>query len=185
MALTNPGSEPSSLSRGLIIPWSNVDFTHRAFRNPLRLPKLAVLGTPGERLSPERRECGLVTANKTGFGTSYTSASNVWFTLQNGRLSEVYYPRIDTPSVRNLDFIVTDGQSFAVRAQDGSTSLTRLVNLGHPADQKEAADDRADNPTSLTYQIVNRDREDHWRLTTTFVTDPVVRVCLSTSNLPR
>ena len=48
-------------------------------------------------------------ANKTGFGTSYTTASNVWFTLQNGRLSEVYYPRIDTHSVRNLDFIVTDG----------------------------------------------------------------------------
>src|ERR1700722_18344296 len=76
-------------------------------------------------------------ANKTGFGTSYTTASNVWFTLQNGRLSEVYYPRIDTPSVRNLDFIITDGKSFAVRAQDGSISQTRLVNLGHPADQKE------------------------------------------------
>ena len=28
-------------------------------------------------------------ANKTGFGTSYTSASNVWFTLEGGRLSEV------------------------------------------------------------------------------------------------
>jgi glucoamylase len=111
-------------------------------------------------------------ANKTGFGTSYTTASNVWFTLQNGRLSEVYYPRIDTPSVRNLDFIITDGKSFAVRAQDGSISQTRLVNLGHSADQKELDDDSADNPTSLTYQIVNRDREDRWRLVTTFVTDP-------------
>jgi glucoamylase len=111
-------------------------------------------------------------ANKTGFGTSYTTVSNVWFTLQNGRLSEVYYPRLDTPSVRNLDFIITDGQSFAVRAQDGSTSLTRLVNLGQPAGQKEVDDDSADHPTSLTYQIVNRDRQDRWRLTTTFVTDP-------------
>jgi glucoamylase len=111
-------------------------------------------------------------ANKTGFGTSYTTASNVWFTLQGGRLSEVYYPRIDTPSVRNLDFIVTDGKSFATRAQDASTSLTRLVNLRHPADQKGMDDDSADNPKSLTYQIVNRDRENRWRLTTTFVTDP-------------
>jgi glucoamylase len=93
-------------------------------------------------------------ANKTGFGTSYTTASNVWFTLQGGRLSEVYYPRIDTPSVRNLDFVVTDGQSFAVRAQDASTS-TRLVN-----------------PNSLTYQIVNTDTANRWRLTTTFVADP-------------
>ena len=69
-------------------------------------------------------------ANKTGFGTSYTTASNVWFTLQNGRLSEVYYPLIDTPSVRNLDFIVSDGKTFATRAQDASTSLTRLVIRG-------------------------------------------------------
>jgi glucoamylase len=93
-------------------------------------------------------------ANKTGFGTSYTTPSNVWFTLQGGRLSEVYYPRLDTPSVRNLDFVVTDGQSFAIRAQDASTS-TRLVN-----------------PESLTYQIVNTDTANRWRLTTTYVTDP-------------
>jgi len=69
-------------------------------------------------------------SNKTGVGTSYTTASNVWFTLQGGRLSEVYYPRLDTPSVRNIDFVVTDGHSFAVKAQDASTS-TRLVAPNH------------------------------------------------------
>jgi glucoamylase len=112
-------------------------------------------------------------ANKTGFGTSYTTASNVWFTLQNGRLSEVHYPRIDTPSVRNLDFIVTDGKSFATRAQDTSTSSTRLVNPSHPGDHNESGlDTGTDNPRSLTYQIINLDREGRWRLTTTFVTDP-------------
>src|SRR5689334_9461484 len=65
-------------------------------------------------------------AKKIGFGTSYTTASNVWFTLEGGRLSEVYYPDIGTPSARNLDFVVTDGFSFALRAQDAPTS-TRLV----------------------------------------------------------
>jgi glucoamylase len=94
-------------------------------------------------------------ANKTGFGTSYSTASNVWFTLEGGRLSEVYYPRLDTPSVRNLDFVVTDGHSFAVRAQDASTS-TRLL----------------DPNQSLTYQIVNTDAAHRWRLTATYVTDP-------------
>ena len=97
----------------------------------------------------------------------------MWFTLQGGRLSEVYYPRLDTPSVRNLDFVVTDGQSFAVRVQDASTSLTRLANPDYrrreelhawPKDE-EVAD-------SLTYQIVNTDTAKRWRLTTTFVTDP-------------
>jgi glucoamylase len=104
-------------------------------------------------------------ANKTGFGTSYTRASNVWFTLQGGRLSEVYYPRLDTPSVRNLDFVITDGQSFAQRAQDMPTT-TRLANL-QPGRRKSG-----DDSESLTYQIVNTDTSNRWRLTTTYVTDP-------------
>jgi len=112
-------------------------------------------------------------ANKTGFGTSYTTASNVWFTLEGGRLSEVYYPRIDTPSVRNLDFVVTDGQSFAVRAQDASISLTRLVNPDHGRREEHHGWRKdGDDPNSLTYQIVNTDTANRWRLTTTFVTDP-------------
>jgi Glucodextranase, domain N len=56
-------------------------------------------------------------ANKSGFGTSHTTLSKVWFTLEGGRLSEVYYPRLDTPSVRNIDFMITDGHSFAAQAQ--------------------------------------------------------------------
>ena len=40
-------------------------------------------------------------ANKTGFGTARGRASNVWFTLQGGQLSEVYYPDLSTPSVRS------------------------------------------------------------------------------------
>ncbi|MBV8212703.1 MAG: glucoamylase [Verrucomicrobia bacterium] len=128
---------------------------------------------PANSLIRKGADADWLPADKTGFGTSYTTASNVWFTLQNGRLSEVYYPRIDTPSVRNLDFIVTDGESFATRAQDASTSLTRLVNLKPPGSQKPPGlDSSTDSPRSLTYQIENRDRADRWRLTTTFVTDP-------------
>ncbi|HYY31215.1 MAG TPA: glycoside hydrolase family 15 protein [Chthoniobacterales bacterium] len=110
-------------------------------------------------------------ANKSGFGTSYSTSSKVWFTLEGGRLSEVYYPRLDTPSVRNLDFVVTDGQSFAVRAQDESTS-TRLVNTAHGRKDHGGWREQADAPHSLTYQIVNTDTANRWRLTTTFVTDP-------------
>jgi glucoamylase len=110
-------------------------------------------------------------ADKIGFGTSHTTASNVWFTLEGGRLSELYYPDLSTPSARNIDFVVTDGQSFATRAQDVPTS-TRLVNR-HPGRQPHRwwCKD-GDDPHSLTYQIVNTDAANHWRLTTTFVTDP-------------
>jgi glucoamylase len=111
-------------------------------------------------------------ANKTGFGTSYTTTSKVWFTLQGGRLSEVYYPRLDTPSVRNLDFVVTDGLSFAMKARDASTS-TRLVN---PDRRRRKENHRwckeGDESGSLTYQIVNTDTSRRWQLTTTYVTDP-------------
>jgi glucoamylase len=128
---------------------------------------------PGNSLARKGANADWLPANKTGFGTSHTTASNVWFTLQNGRLSEVYYPRVDTPSVRNLDFIVTDGKSFATRAQDASTSLTRLVNPSHPGDHNQPGlDAGTGGPGSLTYQIVNLDRGGRWRLTTTFVTDP-------------
>ena len=94
-------------------------------------------------------------ANKTGFGTAVGTASKVWLTLQAGRLSEVYYPDLGTPSVRDLDFIVTDGQTFAERAADASTHETRLADA-----------------SSLTYQLVNKAKSGRWKLVETFVTDP-------------
>ena len=52
-------------------------------------------------------------ADKDGFGTSKTTASKVWYTLNKGRLTEVYYPNLGTPSVRDLQFVVSDGKTFA------------------------------------------------------------------------
>ena len=52
-------------------------------------------GAPGERAI-------WTEADKDGFGTSYTTASKVWHTLDDGELTEVYYPDIATPSVRDL-----------------------------------------------------------------------------------
>jgi glucoamylase len=53
-------------------------------------------------------------ADKTGFGTARSRRSNVWFTLQRGRTSEVFYPDLSTPSVRSLGLVVT-GDSFTDR----------------------------------------------------------------------
>jgi glucoamylase len=49
---------------------------------------------------------------KDGVGTAYSATSRIWFTLWNGVLTEVYYPTIDRPQVRDLQFLVTDGESF-------------------------------------------------------------------------
>lgn len=61
-------------------------------------------------------------ADKDGFGTSTTPGSKVWYTLNNGALTEVYYPDLDTPSVRDLQFIVSDGRTFAERETEITAS---------------------------------------------------------------
>ena len=49
---------------------------------------------------------------KEGLGTAYSADSRVWFTLWNGVLTEVYYPTIDRPQLRDMQLLITDGSSF-------------------------------------------------------------------------
>lgn len=50
--------------------------------------------------------------NKDGVGTAYSTASKIWYTLWRGVVTEVYYPTVDKPQVRDLQLLVTDGQTF-------------------------------------------------------------------------
>jgi glucoamylase len=100
-------------------------------------------------------------ADKDGFGTtatppnSTTIPSKVWYTLNNGELTEVYYPDLGTPSVRDLQFIVSDGKTFADLETTATTHRVQLV------------DNRA-----LEYRQVDTDIDGKYRLTKTYVTDP-------------
>ncbi len=51
-------------------------------------------------------------SNKDGVGTAYSTDSPLWFTLWRGVVTEVYYPRIDRPQLRDLQFLLTDGETF-------------------------------------------------------------------------
>ncbi|EQD52594.1 Glucodextranase N domain protein, partial [mine drainage metagenome] len=51
-------------------------------------------------------------SNKEGIGTAYSADSRLWFTLWRGSVSEVYGPTIDLPQVRDLGFLITDGETF-------------------------------------------------------------------------
>jgi len=93
-------------------------------------------------------------ADKTGFGTSKTRQSKVWFTLQGGRISEVFYPDLSTPSVRNLELTVTDGTHQDRQGTDMTTVVSR-------------PDER-----SLRFTLVSTDNDGHYRLTEQVVTDP-------------
>src|SRR5215213_7283039 len=94
-------------------------------------------------------------ADKDGFGTSKTATSKVWYTLNNGELTEVYYPNLGTPSVRDLQFIVSDGKTFADLETEATTQHVQLV------------DNRA-----LEYRQIDTDKDGKYRITKTYVTDP-------------
>src|SRR5215216_2537103 len=93
-------------------------------------------------------------ADKDGFGTSTTTDSKVWYTLDDGELTEVYYPDLGTPSVRDLQFIVSDGKTFAELETDATTHEVQLV------------DEQA-----LVYRQINT-KTGKYRITKTYVTDP-------------
>jgi glucoamylase len=96
-----------------------------------------------------------VPGDKDGFGTARGTASKVWYTLSRGTLNEVFYPRIDTPSLRESQFVVTDGSTFTDREDRDSTHQVQLLSS-----------------SSLTYRLVNTAKSGNWRITKTFVTDP-------------
>ena len=50
--------------------------------------------------------------DKDGIGTAYSAASRIWFTVWNGIVTEVYYPTVDMPQMRDVQLPFTDGESF-------------------------------------------------------------------------
>ena len=52
--------------------------------------------------------------------------------LSRGTLNEVYYPRIDTPSLRDSQFVVTDGSTFTDREDRDATHQVQLLSPRQP-----------------------------------------------------
>jgi glucoamylase len=92
-------------------------------------------------------------ADKDGFGTATGTRSKVWHTLDDGELTEVYYPDIATPALRDLQFVVSDGRRFAERERQSAGHATALAD-----------------PRSLTYRQTSTTRR--YRIVKTYVTDP-------------
>ncbi len=60
-------------------------------------------------------------------------ASRLWFTLGFGIVNEVYYPRVDIPQIRDLGFIVADGEGFWAEVKRVADYQLRLLAPGVPA----------------------------------------------------
>ena len=92
---------------------------------------------------------------KDAVGTAYSTASRVWYTIAAGILTEVFYPTIDTPQIRDLQFLVTDGRTFFHDERRNTVSTIDCVD-----------------EASLGFEIVNVGDEARYTLRKTVIGDP-------------
>lgn len=59
--------------------------------------------------------------------------SRLWFTMGQGIIHEVYYPRVDIPQIRDLGFIVADTQGFWIEVKSLRGYDFELASAGVPA----------------------------------------------------
>ncbi|RZS34315.1 glucoamylase [Herbihabitans rhizosphaerae] len=95
------------------------------------------------------------TGNKDALGTSTTPGSKVWYTVANGVLSEVFYPRADVPNTQDTQYVVTDGSTFVDLERDATEHAVTMP------------DER-----SLEYTVTNTAKSGKYRITSSYVTDP-------------
>ncbi|MGH9466527.1 MAG: glycoside hydrolase family 15 protein [Terriglobales bacterium] len=92
---------------------------------------------------------------KDAVGTAYASSSRVWFTLAQGTLTEMYFPTIDQPQVRDLQFMFTDGKTFFHGERRDCDSHVEVL------------EDEA-----LGYRIVTQDRQGRYQCQKEVIADP-------------
>ena len=104
--------------------------------------------------------------DKDGVGTPYSAASRIWFTLWNGVMTEVYYPTVDHPQIRDLQFLITDGKTFFhEEKRDLNSKCERL--FGH----------------ALGYRQTNTDAESRYTIVKEIITAPHVACILQNVQL--
>jgi glucoamylase len=87
--------------------------------------------------------------------TAYAGSSHIWFTCSHGILNEVYFPTIDHPQVRDMEFLITDGETFVHEEKRDLETAFEYVD-----------------PAALAVRYVNRDREGRYTLTKEMICDP-------------
>ena len=98
---------------------------------------------------------------KDGIGTAYHPSSRLWFTLSHGIINEVYYPHVDTPNTRDLQFLITDGETFCHEEKKDLEHLTEYPE--HSA---------------LLYRLTNSDHKGRYRIIKEIIGEPHSSVLL-------
>ncbi len=106
-------------------------------------------GAPG-------KDASWASAGKQAVGTSNTLESKVWFTLQGGALTEVFFPTADIPNLQTLEFVIVDPANRKVETERiDSTHEIQLLNHH-----------------SLSFRQINTATHGAWKIIKTYTTDP-------------
>ncbi len=92
---------------------------------------------------------------KDAVGTAYSAASRIWFTCSRGILNEIYHPTIDSPQVRDMEFLVTDGETFIHEEKRHLLSSFESIHS-----------------EALGVRYINRDPDGRYTLTKEMICDP-------------
>ncbi len=94
-------------------------------------------------------------ARKDCFGTARETTSKVWFTVAHGVLSDVFSPTIESTNVNTVQYIVTDGRTFAdLQARNMSYSVS------------------SPDASGMVCRVTSTDPVHHFRLVSEYVADP-------------
>ena len=112
-------------------------------------------GTPG--LPPR-----WTSSVKDAVGTAYSASSRLWFTCSHGIVNEIYHPTIDKPQIRDMEFLVTDGETFF--HEEKRELLTSFEYI---------------HPEAMGVRYVNRDPDGRYSLIKEIISDPHHSVLLT------
>jgi glucoamylase len=113
------------------------------------------LDQQGEAFGSPGSEPRWTSSRKDTVGTAYAASSRIWFTCSHGILNEIYHPTIDRAQVRDMEFLVTDGETFAHEEKRDLNSTFEYIN-----------------EETLGARYVNRDPEGRYTLIKEIICDP-------------
>jgi glucoamylase len=115
---------------------------------PELLTRTAAFGKPG--IEPR-----WTSARKDGIGTAYSVASRIWFTLWQGIVTEIYYPTVDRPQIRDWQILVSDGESFFHEEKRDLQPTTQYAN-----------------EDALAFRVLQESKDVGYTLEKTIISDP-------------
>jgi len=113
------------------------------------------LDQQGEAFGAPGMEPRWTSSVKDAVGTAYSASSRIWFTVSHGILNEIYHPTIDHPQTRDMELLISDGNSFV---HEEKRDLIPSFEYIHP--------------DALGVRYINRDKEGRYQLVKEIICDP-------------